>query len=370
MQRRPLGILALGLILFLFSLPPPAFILSSAVAEPADADAAPPAIYPVGSEPQPEPSPVRWEDTTAILGSVRLDSVTKTVTATGWVNQTEGAIEVLACGTGGKVHESVFVLALNPLDLQAAFLLAGLKGGEPMSEIGQGPPNGAPVDILVEWKDGDETQTARAETFVWNIEDNVVLPETPWTFTGSVVKDGQFKALAEESLVVTYWDPYAIVNLPLPCGANDEILHVNTNTVPPYHTPVTFRFVPATRTPFAADFNGIQTALEAAVGGHWKIQRHDQWNFLSPDVLPPGLQQGTFSVFVSTTNQSSLSQAETWMETCQAPFFILGTNRDCVAVTYVPRKHPVSQALIKALQLAEPAEGSPAEKAGLRGEEK
>lgn len=354
MSRRHPGILAFGLIL--------------ALAAPAFAQG--PVIHPVGSEPQPAPSPVRWEDTTAILGSVQLDSATKTVSATGWVNQIEGAIEVLACGLEGKVHESVFVLALNPLDLQAALLLAGLQGGEPMSEIGQGPPNGAPVDIVVEWKDGGETKSARAETFVWNIEDDAVLPETPWTFTGSVVKDGQFKALAEESLVVTYWDPYAIVNLPLPCGANDEILHVNTNTVPPYQTPVTFRFTPAARPPISADFHGLQTHLEAVVGGQWKIQTHDQWNFLTPEVLPPGLQQGTFSIFMATPGQSALRQAETWMEICQAPFFILGTNPTCVVATYVPREHPVSQALIQAMHLAAPEEQSPAGGTSLRGEEK
>ena len=233
MQRRPIGFLALGLAL---ALAPAAFAQ--------DAAAEAPVIYPAGSEPQPEPSPVRWEGATAILGSVRLDSATKTVTATGWVNQTDGPIEVLACGLEGKVHESVFVLALNPLDLQAALLLAGLKGGEPMAEIGQGPPRGAPVDVFVDWQAGDESKSARAETFVWNVEEKSALPETPWTFTGSVVKDGQFKALAEESLVVTYWDPYAIVNLPLPCGANDEILAVNSNAVPPYRTPVSIRFVP------------------------------------------------------------------------------------------------------------------------------
>jgi hypothetical protein len=237
MHRRPLSFLALGLIL---ALAPAAHAQDTA---PAATNAAP-VIYPVGSEPQPEPSPVRWEGPTAILGSVQVDSATKTVTATGWVNQTEGAIEVLACGIKGKVHESVFVLALKPLDLQAGLLLVGLKGGAPMSAIGEGPPHGDPVDVFVEWKSGDETKRARAETFVWNIADNAVLPETPWTFTGSVVKDGEFKALAEESLVVTYWDPYAIVNLPLPCGANDEILVVNSNTVPPYQTPVTFRFTP------------------------------------------------------------------------------------------------------------------------------
>ena len=246
MQRRLVRLLALGLILAL-----PALAQDSAPASDSESPVSslqspvsPPKIYPVGSEPQPEPSPVQWEGTVATLGSVKLDSATKTVSATGWVNQTSGPIEVLACGLAGKVHESVFVLALNPLDLQAALLLAGLKGGEPMAEIGQGPPHGAPVDVFVDWTSGDEAKSARAESFVWNLEANAALPETPWTFTGSVVKDGQFKALAEESLIVTYWDPYAIVNLPLPCGANDELLVANSNAVPPYQTPVTLRFVP------------------------------------------------------------------------------------------------------------------------------
>ena len=247
MQRRLVRLLALGLILALPALAQvPTTDLGSPTSDLGSRTSPPstPPIYPVGSEPQPEPSPVQWEGTVATLGSVKLDSATKTVSATGWVNQTSGPIEVLACGPAGKVHESVFVLALNPLDLQAALLLAGLKGGEPMPEIGQGPPHGAPVDVFVDWTSGDEAKSARAESFVWNLEANAALPETPWTFTGSVVKDGQFKALAEESLVVTYWDPYAIVNLPLPCGGNDELLVANSNAVPPYQTPVTLRFVP------------------------------------------------------------------------------------------------------------------------------
>ena len=239
MHRRLPGILALGLSLAAATVR----AQETPSAPPAEAPA-PPVIYPAGSEPQPEPSPVRWEGDQAVLGSVRLDAATKTVSATGWVNQTSGAIEVLACGVQGKVHESVFVLALNPLDLQAALLLAGLKGGPPMAAIGQGPPAGDPVDIWVDWQAGGEARSARAETFVWNTADNAGLPETPWTFTGSVVKEGRFKALAEESLVVTYWDPYAIVNLPLPCGADDEMLAVNSNAVPPNQTPVTLRFVP------------------------------------------------------------------------------------------------------------------------------
>jgi hypothetical protein len=237
MHRRPLGVLALGLILVLSLF---------AVAQDSQQ---PIVIYPAGSEPQPDPSPVRWDGSIAHLGSVRVDSATKTVTATGWVNQTDGVIELLACGPKGKVHESVFVLSLNPIDLQAAFLLVGLKGGEPMRAIGEGPPSGAPLDIYVEWQADGEPRRERAEAFVWQIHEGAVLPDSPWIFTGSLVKDGRFMGFAEESLAATYWDPYAIVNLAHPAGADDELLHANPRMVPPYGTPVTLRFIPRTPSP-------------------------------------------------------------------------------------------------------------------------
>ncbi|MFH0954275.1 MAG: hypothetical protein V1873_08095, partial [Verrucomicrobiota bacterium] len=75
-------------------------------------------------------SPV-WENGIARLGGVRIDPASRTVLATGWVNQVVGLIELLACGPGGKTHESVFVLDVNPLDLQAGLLLLGLRPGTP-----------------------------------------------------------------------------------------------------------------------------------------------------------------------------------------------------------------------------------------------
>jgi hypothetical protein len=181
--------------------------------------------------------------TIATLGSVQVDALTKTLVISGWVNQVSGAIELLACGPGGKTHESAFVLDCNPVDMQAGLLLLGLKPGTPSEGLGQGPPNGPALDIWVDWLEGSNPRSLRAENFVVNVEDNRnPLPETPWIFTGSVIEEGEFKAIAEESLIVTYWDPWAIVNLPLPCGSNDEILSVNSNCMPALKTPVTFRF--------------------------------------------------------------------------------------------------------------------------------
>lgn len=204
-------------------------------------------IYKAGHEPVATPSPIVWEGSVATLGSVKLDSATRTVTVTGWVNQASGIVELLACGPRGKVHESIFVLAVNPLDLQAALLLAGLRGGEVMPGLGLGPALGSPVDMWVEWTDPEtaELRRSRAETFVRDIEADAPLPDGPWVFTGSVVYNGRFKALAEESLVATFWDPFAIVNNPYTNGGDDHACYVNTDLVPPEGTPITYTFVPA-----------------------------------------------------------------------------------------------------------------------------
>lgn len=175
------------------------------------------------------------------LGSALVDPSSRSVVVSGWVNQVSGAIELLACGPGGKTHESVFVLDVNPVDLQAGLLLLGIKPGQGPTGLGQGQPKGTAVDLWVDWQAGGRTHSARAESFVFNSEARKPLPKTPWIFTGSVFEDGEFKALAEESLVATYWDAWAIINLPLLCGSNDEILAVNTNVVPPLQTPITFR---------------------------------------------------------------------------------------------------------------------------------
>ncbi len=106
----------------------------------------------------------------------------------------------------------------------------------------------------------------------------------------------------------------------------------------------------------AGDLAAIQKKLEAAVRGRWQIETNSTWTYLAPKELPPTLEQGTYCIFVADGTTSSTDLARGWMEICQAPFFILGTNTDCTVVTYAPRNHPVSQAIIKALGLKEMAD--------------
>ncbi len=182
------------------------------------------------------------------LGSVALDPVGRWVVATGFVNQAEGPIELLICGPGGKTHESIFVMQGSPLDLQTALLLLDLEPGPPHAEPGEGPPRGPRVDIWVQWPGADGAARAfPAETIAYNIRTGRALPPSGWVFTGSVIVDGQFKALAEESIAATYWDPWAILNIRNPIGADDETLAVNRARVPPLHAPVRFIFAPHPR---------------------------------------------------------------------------------------------------------------------------
>ena len=175
------------------------------------------------------------------LGSVRVDSGARTVMATGFVNLVEGPIELVICGPGGKRHESVFVMEADPVDLQAALLLVGAQAGPPMEELGVGPPHGSLVDIWVEWPGaGGAPRSEPAERFAWFNRERRALEPRGWVFTGSMFVEGKFKALAEESLATSYWDPWSILNINDPVGADDECLTVNTNLVPELGQPVTF----------------------------------------------------------------------------------------------------------------------------------
>ena len=173
------------------------------------------------------------------VGDVRVDSVTRTVVITGYFNQAQGPVELLACGPGGKRHESIFVLEANPIDIQTAMLLVGAQSGAPMKQVGQGPPLGSKLDIWVEWTRDGAAAIEDADYFIYQVKKGKPLGRVGWIFNGSTVEDGQFKALAEESMIATYWDPWAIMNIDSPVGSDDELLSVNEQRVPPVGTPAT-----------------------------------------------------------------------------------------------------------------------------------
>jgi len=184
--------------------------------------------------------PPRVPDFTTLqsLGTVQLDPVNRFLVITGFVNQVDGGIELFACGRGGKTHESILVLYANPADMQAGLLLLKLKHGPPMPGLGMGPPVGDAVSIDVHWTMDGQSHVRSAESMILDNRTGRAVKHGAWIFNGSEFENGFFKANAEESLIASYWDPWAIINLKSEVGNDDERLVVNRKTVPPLHTPI------------------------------------------------------------------------------------------------------------------------------------
>lgn len=208
---------------------------------------------------------------TSRVGSVVLNSAERSLVCPGRVNMDAGGpIELLACTPGGKVHESVFTLSVQPRELQVALLLLGLREGRnPAVELPEDAPEptappGDALLISVEWtppkqdKEGTEDEATpvagkpaakpmrrvAAEQFLYNRRTKKVLAQAEWVFLGSRLlpteKDSppRFGAEVEGSLITTYHDPLAILELAHPTVNDDIFYRVHEELCPPRGTPV------------------------------------------------------------------------------------------------------------------------------------
>jgi len=185
---------------------------------------------------------------------VRLYVKEKRIEMDGKFCLTEGPIELLVCAKGGKEYESVISVEANPEILHFCLLLLKLKPGETGPKFQGDPdrvPTGSPVVVRVRWKDKDGVKTVRAEQLCWNMIDKRTMLKTPWVFVGSKkVKDPDtgktvYWANVEKSLITVFRDPFAVLDLPLSLGADDDAYAVNKQLVPARETPCTVILTPA-----------------------------------------------------------------------------------------------------------------------------
>ena len=173
------------------------------------------------------------------LGSLKINSESKEIIIPGKVNMQKGMIELLACGPGGKVHESVLLLDVIPYHLHVGLLLLGLKFGGGLEY--QGDPNtpmGDSLEVWVRWTSNDRDTIVKGEDLVWDIPRNKSMEHTYWVFAGSKVVEGKYMADIEKSIITTYHDPFTIIDNPLALGGDDELYRVNEKITPAKGTPV------------------------------------------------------------------------------------------------------------------------------------
>ena len=106
-------------------------------------------------------------------------------------------------------------------------------------------PKGDPVQIWVEWEADGEIKRYRAEDLVFNRVKQDHMEYTDWVFTGSRFNNGVFMAQAVGTMITTFRDPDAIINNPLPEGADDTVYIVNSRIAPPKGTEIRMVITPA-----------------------------------------------------------------------------------------------------------------------------
>ncbi len=194
------------------------------------------------------------------IGGILVDGKSREIRFPGKVNMNEGLIEVIICTERGKLHESVFVTKVRPMDLHTTLLLIGLHpGSNPgryLSENleyrpkGWDKPPGDRVDIFVSWKStGNESRKERAGVFVMDRRTKRTLKKIDWVFTGSLVKkNGVYMGDEVGSIVTNYHDQTAVIDNPLTSGRLDDYIYANTSAIPPVGTAVEIHIIPVKKT--------------------------------------------------------------------------------------------------------------------------
>lgn len=195
---------------------------------------------------QKSPSVEKITDHLFRIGKLIVDTHEHTVSCKASVNMDHGAIEYLAVAPGGKLHESLLKVDVRPLHLQLALLMLNLEPANNLKYQGdQTTPRGAQVVIELQWRDRNgNVRRVRAEDLMLDAVSNRPMAHHSWSFTGSrILKEIGFEADFERSLVAVWHDPAAIIDNPLPGGADNR--YAVWQTCPPVGTQLDLIISPA-----------------------------------------------------------------------------------------------------------------------------
>lgn len=185
-----------------------------------------PKLPPVMPEPRVEalpPSPVEKIDaTTYRIGEMRLDTKRKVLAVPGTVNDVT-VLEFVANTMGGfKAYESALTLNTNAVSFNAALLVLGLdpaRSRPSRMQFDPQPPEGDPVELMIEWHDGGNTKHVGIEELLFDQRTGKTLAKGPWVYTGStfwVSPSGvkQFQAETDGVLIGFMHGPQSIIDNP------------------------------------------------------------------------------------------------------------------------------------------------------------
>lgn len=171
------------------------------------------------------------------IGSVELDPVARRLRFPAQVNMQEGLLEYALVTGGGKLHESLLRTDVDPMDIQVALTLLGLKGrADKTREPSPIRLEGEGVRIDVEWREGEGEVAVpvrkRLERMITDQRSGESMSDQHWIFTGSRIVDGVLMVRQEGSIVAIYRDSLAMMENPLPEAVDDTLWYARQTEVP------------------------------------------------------------------------------------------------------------------------------------------
>jgi hypothetical protein len=154
------------------------------------------------------------------------------------VNMAVGLLEVLLCRPEGKVHESLLVTKISPLEFQTAMLLLGL---DPVNEIPDDPSKsdslssfktietpGDSVLLFIESEKDGKPIRVPAESLIRDERTKTSLNQGTWLFKGAVTHQSNHVMVDNNvTIISTYSDPVALMEINSSSKFNDELFYVN-----------------------------------------------------------------------------------------------------------------------------------------------
>ena len=187
--------------------------------------------------------PVQTNPVRAFAPGVRIDWKHQIVEVDAKVVLRQGPLELLACSPQTREHESIFVVAAQPIHVFQAMGLVGLEAGRPVRYDEQAgrllPAQGDPLDIRIRWKEKSGMQTVPARKLLLTLPAGRPPESLHWVFAGSrrMGKEAFGADLDGTVICVVDFDTALIGLRSLHSADNDVLwLAANPETIPPVGT--------------------------------------------------------------------------------------------------------------------------------------
>jgi hypothetical protein len=184
-----------------------------------------------------EPPFIKLNDHTFLLNEVEIDINARTLSIPCKINMAAGLIEVVLCRPEGKTHESLLVTNTTPLEFNTAMLLLGF---DPVNEV---PEDASLIDpespfrtietpgdsvlIYLETEIGGVTVIKPVEHFIYDMRRRGSMEQSTWLYRGVLIHMDYAIIGYDVSMIATYHDLSALIELNEDGKFNDELFYVN-----------------------------------------------------------------------------------------------------------------------------------------------